>query len=79
MPDKRDDELTFGSVKASRTAFIDFVAKYQGDAEFRAQVDLDPAAALRSEGFAVPDGTEVRLLQSTDDDLHIVLPDTTND
>lgn len=77
MSDTRDDELTFGPVRVDNPTYIDFVAKYQMDPEFKAQVDLDPAAALRKEGFDIPDETEVTLLQSGGDKMHVVLPDPT--
>ena len=78
MSDTRDHELTFGSIRVDRLTYIDFVAKYWGDPEFRKRVDQDPAAVLRKEGFDVPDGTAVTLLQSDSDRLHVVLPDASN-
>ena len=74
MSDECDRETTPGSVRADDLTYIDFVAKYWGDPEFKARVDADPAAALRAEGFEVPEGAEVELLESTGNKLHIVLP-----
>ena len=72
-----DDEiLIFGKVKASRLAYIDFVAKYQGDPVYKARVDRDPVRALRDEGFEIPDGVEIKLLQSTDDRFDVVVPNS---
>lgn len=77
MSGKSDGQLAFGPVRVDHPTYIDFVARYWMDPEFKAQVDLDPAAALRKEGFDVPEGTEVTLVQSTGDKLHLVLPDAT--
>ena len=64
-----------GSIIEEESAdYMDFVAKYHGDAAFKKTVDTDPAAALRSEGIPVPDDVEVRLLSSEENVLHIVLP-----
>ena len=72
-----DDEiLVFGRVKASRAAYIDFVAKYYGDPEYKARVDRDPAQALRSEGFEIPDGLEIKLVEPAEDCVDIVVPST---
>ena len=54
--------------------YIDFMAKYHGDPDFRKTVDADPAAALRSEGVAVQDGVDVKLLPTGENLFHIVLP-----
>ena len=54
--------------------YIDFAARYHGDPDFRNAAVADPVAALRSEGIAVADGVEVRLLSSEEGVLHIVLP-----
>ena len=54
--------------------YIDFAAKYHGDAAFRETVDADPAAALRSEGQTIADDVQVRLLTSDQHVIHIVLP-----
>lgn len=76
-PDNEIDEvLVFGKVKVRRADYIDFVAKYQGDPEYRAWVEQNPAQALRSEGFEIPDGVEINLLESADDRLHVVVPDS---
>ena len=66
--------ITSGSVERDRQLYVDFVAKYQGDPAFREWVDMDPVGALRAEGLQVPEGVKVKLLSSTEDAMHIVLP-----
>ncbi|MDD9805634.1 MAG: hypothetical protein OXU44_01575 [Gammaproteobacteria bacterium] len=50
--------------------------RYRSDSAFRAKVDADPAAALRSEGCAdiVPKGFEVNLHLNDAKTLHVVFP-----
>lgn len=78
MPGESSDEVVFGGVRASRGAYIDFVAKYRGDREFKARVDRDPTQALREEGFDVPDGVEVKLVEPNRERLDIFIPGAPN-
>jgi len=50
--------------------------RYRSDSDFRAKVDADPAAALRSEGCAgiVPEGFAVNLHLNDANTLHVVFP-----
>jgi len=50
--------------------------RYRSDSAFKAQVDADPAAALRSEGCAaiVPEGVSVNLHLNDAKTLHVVFP-----
>ena len=66
--------ITSGSPELDRQIYVVFVAKYQGDPDYRKWADADPAGALRAEGLHVPEGIEVKLLCSTDDAMHVVLP-----
>lgn len=66
--------ITSGSPERDRQLYVDFVAKYQGDPVYREWVDMDPVGALRAEGLQVPEGVEVKLLSSTGDVMHLVLP-----
>ena len=50
------------------------VAKAWADEAFKQRLAADPAAVLKAEGVAVPDGTEVRLVENTDKLLHVTLP-----
>ena len=54
--------------------YTDMVAKYWGDPDFKARMDADPTAVLKTEGLGVPEGARVKLLFNTDDVVHIVLP-----
>ena len=66
--------ITSGSPERDQQLYVDFAAKYQGDPEYRAWVDRDPAGALRAEGLQVPEGVQVKLLASTAEAMPIVLP-----
>lgn len=54
--------------------FLDIIARYYGDPDFKAEVDSDPTQALKDEGVDIPDGSKVELLFNTDKKVHIVLP-----
>ena len=54
--------------------YTDMVAKYWGDPDFKARMDADPTAVLKTQGLGVPEGARVELLFNTDDVVHIVLP-----
>ena len=61
-------------IEHNRRTYVDIVAKYYGDPDFKAAVDADPTRVLKAEGLDVPEGAEVKLLFNTDKLLHIVLP-----
>ena len=67
--------ITSGSHERDQQLYVDFVAKYQGDPVYREWADKDPVGALRAEGLQVPEGVEIRLLPSTGDAMHVVLPE----
>ncbi len=50
------------------------VAKAWADAEFKQRLLANPTEVLREEGFAVPEGTEVRIVADTVRVLHLTLP-----
>ena len=66
-----------GGIMKDPLDYIDFAARYHGDAEFRSRVDADPAAALRAQGLAIPDDVAVKLVPSDGNVVHIVLPPPT--
>ena len=74
VPESFPAGITSGSPERDQQLYVDFVAKYQGDPIYREWVDRDPVGALRAEGLQVPDGVEVKLLSSTGDAMHVVLP-----
>ena len=84
MTDSRDGksniaELTLGGLTAEeidhkRRVYVDIVAKYYGDPDFKAKMDADPTNVLKAEGFDVREGAEVRLLCNSDSLVHVVLP-----
>lgn len=62
------------SITRNQQVYIDLVARYYGDPDFKAEVDADPGVILRREGLEIPEGVTVKLLFNTDTLLHIVLP-----
>ena len=56
----------------------DFARQYQTDASFRADVDANPHAAFRKIGLPIPEGTEVKFIQSTDSTTYVALPPDPN-
>ena len=66
--------LTAEQIEHNRRTYVDIVAKYYGDPDFKAAVDTDPTTVLKAEGLDVPEGARIKLLFNTDKLLHIVLP-----
>lgn len=58
--------------QARRIAQI--VSRAWRDEVFRYRLLSDPARTLRAEGVSIPQGVEVRILEDTDQVLHVVLP-----
>jgi hypothetical protein len=50
------------------------VAKAWTDASFKKQLLADPVAALKASGLDVPRGLQVKVVENTDQVLHLVLP-----
>lgn len=67
-------EFTEKDFDKSQEIFAGIVARYYGDADFRARLDADPTRVLREEGLDIPDDVSVKLLFNTDELLNIVLP-----
>ena len=55
--------------------WLDFVARYYGDADYAKKVDADPTAELRKAGVSVPEDKQVHLVKNSDKTVHYVLPD----
>jgi len=68
--------ITNEEFERRQKVFVNVVAKYYGDPDFKAQVDADPAGALRAEGMEIPAGVTVKLLFNSDKLMHVVLPKT---
>ena len=62
------------NIRRNQEIFIDVVAKYYGDPDFKAKVDADADGVLRAEGLDLPEGAKVQLLFNTDKLIHVVLP-----
>ena len=67
-------EFTEEDFDKSQEIFAGIVARYYGDADFKARLDANPTQVLREEGLEIPDGVSVKLLFNTDELLNIVLP-----
>ena len=50
------------------------VAKAWGNEMFRRKLVRDPAATLSQEGVSVPAGVQVKVVEDTDQVMHLVLP-----
>ena len=50
------------------------VAKAQSDAAFKKSLLADPAAALSAAGFSIPAGVTVKVVENTENVVHLVLP-----
>jgi len=55
------------------------IAKAWSDPAFKAELIANPAAALKAEGFDVPAGVAVTVLENTDKQFHLVLPPVPTD
>ena len=62
------------TMERNQRIYADIVAKYYGDPEYRDRMDRDPTATVKSEGLDVPENAEVRLVFSTKNLLHVILP-----
>ena len=72
------DEIAAGlspeRLERNQQVYADVVARYYGDPDFKAAVDADPTAVLKTEGLDVPEGATIKLLFNTEKLLHVVLP-----
>ena len=50
------------------------VARAWRDEAFKQRLQADPAGVLREHGIAVPAGQQVRVVENTDQVMHLVLP-----
>jgi hypothetical protein len=50
------------------------IAKCWTDRGFEQQLLADPAGALAAEGISVPDGVTVKVVQDTEQVVHLVIP-----
>lgn len=53
---------------------VRIIHKAWTDSAFKARLLSDPAATLKAEGFDLPEGREVRVLEDTAEVVHYVLP-----
>lgn len=50
------------------------IAKAWADGDFKSALLNDPAAALRGQGIEIPEGMTVRVLETSDNVINLVLP-----
>ena len=52
------------------------IARAWADPRFREKLVRDPHAALAEHGVQVPEGKTVKVVENTEDTMHVVLPET---
>ena len=62
------------SEQQRRAAYAKVVARAWGDEAFKAKLMSDPHAALAEHGVEVRAGVTVKVVENTEDRLHLVLP-----
>jgi len=55
-------------------ALSQLVAKCWADEGFKQQLLADPVATLKVQGLALPAGQQVKVLENTDQVVHLVIP-----
>jgi hypothetical protein len=50
------------------------IAKSWADEAFKQRLLADPAGTLEQEGFAIPEGTSVEVVENTSSTMHLVIP-----
>lgn len=68
------EEIDQNKFEENQKVFLDVVARYYGDPDFKAKLDANPTEVLKEEGVDIPGDSKVELLFNTDKKIHIVLP-----
>ncbi len=68
------EEISQEKFEENQKVFLDVVARYYGDPDFKAKLDADPTTVLTEEGVEIPENSKVELLFNTEKLIHIVLP-----
>lgn len=50
------------------------VSKCWSDASYKTRLLADPAGVFKAEGLPMPEGVELRVLEDTDQTVHLVIP-----
>jgi Nitrile hydratase, alpha chain len=82
IPAKPDNNFCKQNIERKRTVkheeqmriIENIVARAWTDDIFKCRLVSDPAGVLKAEGVRIPQGVEVRILEDTDNVLHVVLP-----
>ncbi|ADK85871.1 hypothetical protein Deba_2511 [Desulfarculus baarsii DSM 2075] len=59
---------------AHSSAWAKVVAKAWADESYKNKLLSDPAAVLRAEGLAIPEGVRLTVLENSATQIHLVLP-----
>ncbi len=60
-------------------AYGKLVAKAWSDDNFKAELLSDPMKVFKENSMEVPDGIEVRMVENTQDTMHLILPSEPSD
>ena len=74
-----EDAMAQGDQQERARKWGQIVARAWREPAYKQRLMADPAAVLREEGLAVPAGQQVRLVENTDQVLHLVLPQKPRD
>jgi len=55
-------------------AYGKVVAKAWGDHDFKAKLLADPKTVLKENGVAIPEDVELRVVENTEEIVHLILP-----
>lgn len=58
--------------------FGEIVAKAWADEKFKERLIQSPAEVLAEHGIVLPEGVQIKILQDTDTEKHLVLPSAPN-
>jgi hypothetical protein len=59
---------------AANAAYAKVVARAWSDPEFKARLLVNPAAVLAEAGIKPPPGKNLRIVEDTDSETHLILP-----
>ncbi len=68
------NNITQEQFEENQKIFLDVIARYYGDPDFKAKLDANPTDVLKEEGIDIPGNSKVELLFNTEKLVHIVLP-----
>src|SRR5690349_14313704 len=60
--------------KEAQKKYSQIIAKAWSDESFKDRLITDPHEVLKEHGIAAPAGTQIKVIQDTDDTKHFILP-----